>query len=100
MFGQILAKKLFSSEIAKNNAHFYALKNYSFKDNRKTSHYGWFFLKKSDFEGKTFLLQELLSLHQKYKQFYIFCQSHLKLIINHKIRKESDYGFKQSQFDR
>ncbi len=68
MFGRILANNLFQAEIAENNAHFYALKNKPMNlDNRKTSHKGWFFLKKSDFEGKTFLLQELLSLHKKYK---------------------------------
>lgn len=81
MFGRILANNLFSSEIAKDNVHFYALKNRSISlDNRKTSRKDWFFLKKSDFEGKTFLLQELLSLHKQYRQFLAFCQGCLKKI--------------------
>lgn len=76
MFGRLLANQLFPQRIVQDNAHFYALKNKTINiANRKTNPRGWFFLKKSDFEGKTFLLQELLSLHKKYKQFVLFCQS-------------------------
>lgn len=68
MFFRFFGSGLFNQQIMSANARQYGLETKAFvfevAENRKTSHEGWFFLKKSDFEGKTKVLAFIKILKQ------------------------------------